>query len=51
MIISGWFNILITALLTSALIAVVVHYYGSGRKDSTKQAEEPKYRMLDDDDE
>ena len=44
---SGWINFGITVALFSAFIVAVVHYYNPKMK---KKVEEPKYRMLDDDD-
>ncbi len=51
MIMSGWFNFLITALLFGTLIAVVVYYYRPKSSDEAAQDESPKLRMLSDEDE
>lgn len=51
MIISGWINIAITALLFATLIAVVVYYYRPQSSEKTARDEDPKWRMLSDEDE
>ncbi len=43
---SGWINFGITSALFAGFIVAVVHYYNPKIK---KTVEEPKYRMLDDD--
>ena len=45
---SGWINFGATVALFVAFIVAVVYYYNPGRKT---KVEEPKFRMLDDDDE
>lgn len=50
MIMSGWINITITILLAGTLAVVIYHLYGS-RKETAEKAEQPKYRMLEDDEE
>jgi hypothetical protein len=48
MIVSGWINITVTLVLSFTLAVIVYHYYGS-KKETSEKAEQPKYRMLDDD--
>lgn len=49
--ISGWLNMSINLLLFVALIVVVVHYYRpKKKKEDLEKIEEPKYKMLEDDD-
>jgi hypothetical protein len=50
MIVSGWINITITVLLSCTLGVVMFHYYGPSKTASAEKAEQPKYRMLDDED-
>lgn len=47
MVLSGWINITITGLLCFAL-AVIIGYYYWPKKETAEKAEQPKYRMLDD---
>lgn len=51
MVLSGWFKIGVTAILAITLLVIIFHYYRPGRKEDADKVEEPKYRMLDDDDE
>ena len=51
MLLSGWFNFTVTAVLCLTLVVVIVHYYRPRRKEDADKVEDPKYRMLDDDDE
>ncbi len=51
MILSGWFKVGVTVILFLTLAVIVVHYYRPGRKEDADRVEDPKYRMLDDDDE
>lgn len=50
MIVSGWINITISILLSCTLGVIVYHYYGAPKTESAEKAEQPKYRMLDDED-
>ena len=45
---SGWAYLLFTGALGAALVGIVVHYFGRGRRE---RVESPKYRMLEDDSE
>lgn len=51
MILSGWFKIGVTVILALTLAVIIVHYYRPARKEDAEKVEEPKFRMLDDDDE
>ena len=45
---SGWAYFLFTVGLGAILAGIIIHYFSPSRK---KDVENPKYRMLDDDDE
>lgn len=45
----GWVYFVFTLSLFIAFVFIVVRYYGRDRKKN-EQTEEPKYRMLNDDD-
>jgi cbb3-type cytochrome oxidase subunit 3 len=51
MIISGWFNIAVTGALAMTLVTVAVYYYRPKHREQMEHDEQPKYRMLDDEDE
>ena len=51
MIHNGWMNFGITFALCAVLVVLVVHYYRPKRKEDADKVENPKYRMLEDDDE
>ncbi|OGW22472.1 MAG: hypothetical protein A2X55_00840 [Nitrospirae bacterium GWB2_47_37] len=48
---SGWINFGITAVLFIVFIIIVVHYYKPRKKSELEHFENPKYKMLNDDDE
>jgi cbb3-type cytochrome oxidase subunit 3 len=48
MAVRGWLFFAFTLLLSGVLIGIMIYYFRSKRKH---RVEEPKYRMLDDDDE
>jgi hypothetical protein len=50
MIVSGWFNFIVTSLLFLAMVLVFIHYYRPKSRENRERDELPKYRMLDDDD-
>ena len=45
---NGWINFAMTALSFAAFVVAFIYYFNPKRK---KSVEEPKFRMLDDDDE
>ncbi len=51
MIISGWFKIALTVMMFATMIAVIAYYYRPRKREEVERDEQPKYRMLDDDDE
>jgi cbb3-type cytochrome oxidase subunit 3 len=51
MIMSGWFNVGITVVLFATLVSIVLYYYRPKKREELELDEQPKYRMLNDDDE
>jgi cbb3-type cytochrome oxidase subunit 3 len=51
MIMTGWINFGISALLFCAIAVVVFYYYRPRSKEIIEHDEAPKWRMLEDDDE
>ncbi len=47
---SAWVYVISTVALFAVFVFIIARYYGGGRKVK-EEAEKPKYRMLDDDDE
>ncbi len=45
---SAFAYLVFTVILGAVFIGIIIHYYSPGRK---KKVEDPKYRMLDDDEE
>jgi hypothetical protein len=52
MVMSGWFNFTVNFVLFITLALVIFYYYRPKKKqEDIEKDEQPKYRMLDDEDE
>ena len=48
---NGWIYLIMNGALVITFAVVIVYYYKPKKKEDLELAEQPKYTMLDDDDE
>jgi len=48
---NGWIYMIMNGALVITLAVVIVHYYKPKKREDLELAEQPKYQMLEDDDE
>ncbi|MCC6345554.1 MAG: CcoQ/FixQ family Cbb3-type cytochrome c oxidase assembly chaperone [Nitrospirales bacterium] len=50
--ISGWINVAVTIILVVTFVGIIWHYYKpKKKKKEIEEVEQPKYRMLEDEEE